>query len=164
MHRKLLLLLGLFIAVGAIAQVVGERLLPASVTREVTIRWKQDGRVAEIEISNPKQSPVLTVLVLDLQYEALPPRPLPAAPLRSTPPPKKPGGSATTTLDLEAGERYLAEIEAKTTVQLKVAVQPGVTEKSQVELKPDRKLIGLTLREARGRDQTSVERLKSRFF
>lgn len=165
MHRHVLLLLfGLSVALGAVAQVASDRLLQESASRRVNIEWKQDGRVAELDITNPKNSLVLTLLILDLQYEALPPQPLPPAP-----PPRqslkgKTRANDTPDLNLEAGEKFLAELEAKTSERLAVVVQPGVKTNSQIELKPNRRLLGLTLREARGRDQTTMERLKSMSF
>ncbi len=165
MHRQLLLLLlGLSLAISGLAQVTSDRLLPESVARQVTIDWKQDGRVAQLDITNPKTFPVLTLLVIDLQYEALPPRPLPPAPAQRQSLKGKARTGQTPELDLEALERFMAELEAKASEQLTVVIQPGTNIKPQIELKPNRRLLGLTLREARGRDQTTFERLKSMAF
>jgi len=156
--------LSLFAVTVSFAQVDGERLLPASVTREVATSWKQDGRVLEIEISNPKTSPVLTSLSFDLQYEPLPPRAFTAAPPPSKSSIKRSDTISNPKLDLDAGMRYLSEIEAKAHESIKVAIQPGSKLKTQIELKQDRTLITFVLREARGRDQTAFERLKSSVF
>jgi len=162
MHRHLLLLIiGAAFSVGVFAQIASDRLLPESVASRLTLQWKQDGRVAEIEITNPKQSPVLTSLILNLQYEELPPSPLaPAVPQRRTQGVKVPPNSDQV-LDLEAFEKTLAKLEAMASDHVKIIIQPGSKLRTQIELKPDRRLLNLTLREARGRDQTTIERLKS---
>ena len=52
--RRLLAYALIFLSQWALAQNGEERLLPDSFTQSIKIEWRQDGRVIDIDVTNPR--------------------------------------------------------------------------------------------------------------
>lgn len=139
------------------AQEEPNRLLPDSFTRSIKFSWRQDGRVVDIEIWNPKEKWVITQLLFEVHFPQ---------------PSDKPNGP-----EVRSNGRTLfrpltdAELCARgwpakvpcgpVSRSVKVEIQPGKSGANHLELEPNFNASGLLLLEARGREQTRIERVKN---
>ena len=131
----------------------GTRLLPESFAKTVGFSWRQDGRVIEIQIANPKDKWFLQHLAIQAQFAVSRPivsTPMTSAATKKPVPASSPGPSLSEFLD------YLPESHA-----VSVEIQPGKNSSAHLELTSNRKVTELTLVEVRGREQSGLERLKS---
>jgi hypothetical protein len=132
---------------------VESRLLPDSFTKGINFSWRQDGRVVEIQITNPKDKWVLQQLAIEVKYP-------PVAPVKVAPPlsdTKKSGTTGARSLIDALDEVLREELPEKHTVSIEL--QPGKSSSSHLELTFDRKITSASLVEIRGREQSRFERL-----
>ena len=132
------------------------RLLPDSAAKMIAVQWKQDGRAVDIKASNPIGAWVVTAILIEIRFA---PTKTPYAGEikldkagRAVLVPPKPGAKV---------EEYWSEQEPERPV-LKVEIQPGRDAPSVHELKFTSTIAGIIIVEARGREQTTFERLKSK--
>jgi len=134
----------------------GVRLLPDSITKTIGVQWKQDGRAVDMKLSNPVGIWVVTSLLLEIRFEptkmqfAGELKPDKAGRMILVPP--KPGAKV---------EEYWSEQDPEKPI-LKVEIQPGKATPSVHELKFNSTVAAIVILEARGREQTTFERLKSK--
>lgn len=132
---------------------VDSRLLPDSFAKGIHFSWRQDGRVVEIQITNPKDKWVLQQLAIEVTYPSV--AAIKAAPpLSST---KKSNTAGTRSL-MEGIDAVLSE-ERPEKHLVTIELQPGKTNSSHLELTFDRKISNASLIEVRGREQSRFERL-----
>src|SRR5438132_9819353 len=111
------IILALFSATLAWSQAASaqvSRLLPESVTRTIALSWKQDGRVAELQVANPSGAIVLESIDLEVAYEPVPP--LPAQNVGPTKQAKPVVGNSKRPApepNWEAADKFLADLQAK---------------------------------------------------
>ena len=134
----------------------GVRLLPASFTKAIQFTWRQDGRVVELELSNPQREWVLQHATFVARFPLKPQEPATA----STAKPK--GGRTPIEQDPFAAydAKYGREISPED-YRLDLDLQPGRKAALHIELKSDRKVLSIELLEVRGREQTYFERIKA---
>ncbi len=161
MHTKLLRIitvLTLFeFQLAAFAQ-DGTRLLPDSFARTIGVQWKQDGRAVDLALSNPEGTWVVTNLLLEIRFA---PSKTPfAGYLRADKTGRmvwvapKPGEKIKESWFEPAPEKPF----------IKVEIQPGKASTSVHELKFNSEVVSITVLEGRGREQSALERLKSKVF
>jgi hypothetical protein len=134
------------------------RLLPESIAKTIGVQWKQDGRAIDLKLSNPVGAWVVTSALLEIRFV---PTKLPFAGefktdktgrMKLVPP--MPGSKV---------EEYWHEQDAEKPI-VNVKIQPGKEAHSVVELKFNSAVTTISILEARGREQTTIERLKSKVF
>ena len=139
----------------ALAEDDKSRLLPGSMMREVRIDFKQDGRVLDVVLSAPNGKWVVTQLSVKVEFQ----RPKntwtkPAAPQKAETVPSDPFGWKKMT-----GPFYgVPETE---THKIVAEVQPDKSHSTHLELKTERAVTSVTILEARGREQTILDRVKT---
>lgn len=132
------------------AQDAGERLLGASVTSGLKLKWRQDGRVLELSVAVPDGLWVVQRLELVTVIERNVP----------SPPPRK--GKLDfmdflQQLDVEAARR------TERVHQVKVNGYPGRATSVHLELESDEQLSDVFIREARGRELTRLDKIREAF-
>ncbi len=132
---------------------VDSRLLPASFAKGIHFSWRQDGRVVEIQITNPKDKWVVQQLAIEVKYPTVAPVKV-APPLSDT---KKSSTTGARSLIDAIDEVLREELPEKHTVIIEL--QPGKSSSSHLELTFDRKITSASLVEVRGREQSRIERL-----
>lgn len=142
--KKLLIISLIMLCQLAQSQDVETRLLPESFTQAIKFEWHQDGRVIEIDVENPNGKWVLRNLTFKVHDE-------------STSTPKKYSNGAVDMLEFFTKSLDL-------THTLYVEIQPSKHASLHIELKPGITATGLSLEEARGKEQTRFEKLKSNLF
>jgi hypothetical protein len=137
-----------------------DRLLSESFTRSIGLQWKQDGRVIDVTLTNPKDKWLITEGKFVVEYPAVAseaPASSPSRSARSKPAPK-PGGRLTMDDLIAQGYKYVGEPPIYT---LNLHVLPGRTATVHIELRDSTPASGLKLEEARGREPSMLEKLKS---
>lgn len=153
--RTLIILSLVTFQLSAVAQDV-VRLLPESITKTIGIQWKQDGRAIDLKLSNPVGVWVVTSVLLEIRFEPTKTpfagqlKPDKAGRMVLVPP--KPGAKV---------EEYWLEQDPEKPI-LKVEIQPGKSVPSVHELKFSSTVAAIVVLDARGREQTTFERLKSK--
>jgi hypothetical protein len=130
----------------------GSRLLPESFAKTVAFSWRQDGRVVDVQITNPKTVWVLQQLQVEVRYPPVPP-PKAAPPVAAA---NKPSSAAS--YNFEAIDEYLNQVPPQLFL-VNVEVQPGQMAGSHIELKTDAKILSASLVEVRGREVSRLERM-----
>lgn len=165
MHTYLRLSATILLLVTTAAHSQGtNRLLPDSFARSLTSTWKRDGRVVDIQVTNPKDKWVVETLTFEISYKPIPTTGDPGFSVNKDGrigPPIPKSKKSKEMLDWEAGERFIQLLP--TSASSKVTIQPGATVGTHIELKPSQtgEVSELKITEARGREQTTLERIKS---
>lgn len=157
---RAVLQLCLLVPLAAMSQASADRLLPESFTRAVQFDWRQDGRVVEISLRNPKDKWLITEATFTAHPQgAVAPAVVSKADGKRQP---KNGALGQPTLDdlLASGVRYATATEPSTKV-LKVHVMPAEVASTHVELDTSAPILALTLDETRGREPTAFERVRT---
>ena len=155
--RALTALILAALQMAAVAQ-EGVRLLPETIAKTIGVQWKQDGRAVDLKFSNPAGTWVITSVSLEIRFQPTKTpfagdlKPDKTGRMALVPP--KPGSKV---------EEYWSEQEPEKPI-LKVEIQPGKDAPSVHELKFNSALAGITILEARGREQSTYERLRSKVF
>lgn len=136
----------------------GVRLLPETIAKTIGVKWKQDGRAIDLNLSNPAGTWVVTSVSLEIRFQ---PTKTPFDGYfkrdktgRMILVPPKPGAKV---------EEYWVEQDPEYPI-LKVEIQPGKDAPSVHELKFNSAVARITILEARGREQSKYERLRSKVF
>ena len=154
--RTLLVALGLCTIGMAVAQEVN-RLLPESFVKTVGVEWRQDGRVVELTLSNPKEKWVLQRLLFQVVYQ--PEAKLPTA---ASAPSRKGVPTSPTAKSLFD---YLDDLpELPESHPIEIEIQPGKQLPTNLELRSNRTVVSVSLVEVRGREQSRLERIRSRLW
>lgn len=153
--RHFVLVLALFAMGHAAADETPLRLLPGEATQALRLSWKQDGRAFDVTLANTGPW-LVRELSLELKYQPEPQ--LPIGPASAS---KRAKPSA---LDIDAGDRWLAEVLSREVVKLPVNVMPGKTGAAYLELSSSRKITEAVVVEAKGRQLTRIERLRAALF
>lgn len=131
------------------------RLLPGSLVRDVRVDFKQDGRLLDVVLSAPSGKWVVTQLSVKVEFQ----RPentwmKPAVPQKAETESSDPFGWTQQT-----GPFYgIPETE---THKIVAEVQPDKSRSTHLELKTERAVTSVTILEARGREQTMLDRVKT---
>lgn len=137
------------------------RLLPETIAKTIGVEWKQDGRAVDLKFSNPVGKWVVTSLLLNIRF----------LPIKSRIDGefKKDKNGHIVVVPLKPGslaEEYWFEginnLPQMSTA--KVEIQPGKDAPSVLELESNSAVAEITILEARGREQTTFERLKSKML
>jgi hypothetical protein len=131
------------------------RLLPDSFINSLQIFWSQDGRVVNVTIINPQNKWVVRSVILFAQF----------APDTSS---KYLLNSTSTKRSRAASSPYLESLtqwlENTDSFGEQLLIQPGNSTTFHLELAVNKKVIQLKIQEAKGREQTRMERIRSSLF
>ena len=131
------------------------RLLPDSFINSLQISWSQDGRVVNVTIINPQNKWVVRSVILFAQF----------APDTSS---KSLLNSTSTKRSRAASSPYLESLtqwlENTDSFGEQLLIQPGNSTTFHLELAVNKKVIQLKIQEAKGREQTRMERIRSSLF
>ena len=88
-----------------------DRLLPESFTRSIGLQWKQDGRVIDITLTNPKDKWLITEGTFVVEHPPVTSQPPPSSPSPPRPPKPttKPGGKPTLDDLIAQGYKYVGD-------------------------------------------------------
>ena len=150
---------------GAYAQ-TEVRLLPQSFTESLSISWKRDGRVIDASVSNPKSKWVVEEVVIEVSYKSVKTAGDPGFTMDKTgkitpSKPKTKTKNGESVIDFNA---LMTSFQYNpTTTNNKVIIQPGATSSTHIELKADQanEVDNVRILEARGREQTTFERMRN---
>jgi len=144
-------------AASAIAQ-TGVRLLPESVSKEIRMKWVQDGRAIDLTAAAPKTDWVIETLTVQYQYQTS--KTSVQSPMHFTKEGELRGGKANAAKG-EIDAVAMPSMQQISTVELKFELLPGKSAKSNFEVQTGERVVTLSVIEARGRELNITQRLRS---
>jgi len=127
------------------------------------LQWKQDGRVIELSLQNPKDKWVITEGTFIVEYSTTTIPPAASAQSEKHKTKKRTDGTRVITLDeLLTNPQYFPQRQPET-YKLKLDLLPNRTVMTHIELESADTVSKVKLNETRGREPTKLEQLKSAF-
>ena len=159
---KIPLLLALAMASTMAISQGNSRLLPQSITDTITSNWKRDGRVIDIGIASPSSKWVVEELTFEISYKSTTLQGDPGFTVDKNGqirPSKSKSKTGEPVIDFDKVMRVLQL--SPTTVNNKIIIQPGKSANTHIELNANQtgEVENVRITEARGREQTTFERL-----
>lgn len=132
------------------------RLLPDSVAKAIAVRWVQDGRAVDVKVANPKGPWVITQVLLDVRFAPT------QTPISMEIHRGKDGRAVWLPVKSGAKVEYALVEREPERVKVTVDIQPGKETALVHELRVKGDVVSVAVMEARGRPQTTFERVKSK--
>lgn len=144
MPSKLILVVLFFVTLPVQSNNGATNLLPTAYTNILHLTWRQDGRLAEIEVTNPKGKWVVTSLLVVAHFQ----------------PESISDDQSQTQPEVSKKMQVIDFTSTPKTYTLNLEIQPGKSERAQLELKSKEIIERLFIVEARGREQSRLERVR----